>query len=74
MSYLEDWAVPPTFEMPRYLLRAIKAKAITAQEAYLILECRRMHQEQEFVELPDHLHPAAQNLYFLDRRAWPTVM
>ena len=65
---------PPTFELPRFLRKAVKAKVLSAQEAYWMEECRRLNPEQEYVDLPPALSEAAERLHLLERRAWPTVM
>lgn len=65
---------PPTFEMPKFLRRAVKAKVLSAQEAYLMEQCRRLNPEQTYVPLPEHLSEAASRLHLLGRWAWPTVM
>jgi hypothetical protein len=70
----ETWGSLPTFELPTWLRRAVKKRALTYPEAYSIRELQRLNPELEYVTMPPEMEDLVERLALLERRAWPTVM
>jgi hypothetical protein len=67
MSISATWTL-----LPEFLQEGLMAGAISLVEASQWWDVMLMSQADEWTELPPNLHPAAQRMYLLEAKTWPT--